>query len=473
MKVALIWPKTYDPNYVIPLSLGYLKSNLDNNKHDIRIFDCALENIDADSKKLKNFLKEFNPHVVGVSCWSMAYYEGIRILKTAKSINEDIITVVGGVHVTTCPDQVIKEEIVDFAFWGEAEASFPKFIEQIESSNPDFSKIPGLVYISSDGTIVKNEIALENNLDKIKIPDYDAINLMGYIKKGYRFNTTYKLNAPVWVTRGCPYGCAFCSASLMNGRVVRTHSIQYMIKWIKYLYYRKGIRHINIIDDNFTFHVNYAKQFCKAVIDLNLKDLHFGTPNGIRIERIDSELLHLMKHARWENIVVAPESGSKKTLERMRKKIDPDIIPEKVKEIKKAGFKVHGFFIIGYPGETEDDIKKTVKLLRKCKFNFFFLNNFQPLPGTLVYNELVEKNEIVDGLLPKDYSGGERIYFPKALKHFNFPGLVLREYIYLALSNPLNIPYMFKIINPKIIAKKVGLNLKGMLKSMIRIQSYK
>jgi anaerobic magnesium-protoporphyrin IX monomethyl ester cyclase len=463
MKIALIWPEGYDIKYVLPISFGYLKSNLDK-KHEIKILDCSLNKIDSNSEELKKFFLEFKPDIVGVSCWSNTYLEGIKILKIAKEINPNVITVMGGAHVTCYPNEAIKHTEIDFIFIGESEIAFNQFVEEIETKKLKFSKINGLIYKNKAGKIIKNEIKFEENLDKIKLPDYDSINLEEYIKKGYRFNTLHKMNAPIWITRGCPYACKFCSASIQNGRLIRKHSVEYVINWIKHLYYNKNIRQINIIDDNFTFDVSYAKEICKAIIDLNFKNLHIGTPNGIRIERTDAELLNLMKSAGWENVIIAPESGSIKTLQNMGKNLNLDILPEKIREIKKIGLKVHGFFIIGYPGETEEDIKKTIELLRKCKLNFFFLNNFQPLPGTPAYEELVKNGEIERGLLPKNYSNGERVYTPKGLEKINFPKIVLGEYAYLAISNPLNIPYMFKLINPAMIIQKVLVNVKNMSK---------
>ena len=231
---------------------------------------------------------------------------------------------------------------------------------------------------------------------------------------------------------------------------------------IKHLYGEKNIRQINIIDDNFTFHTEYAKEFCRAVIALNLKDLHFNTPNGIRVQRTDRELLNLMKEAGWRSLIIAPESGSRRVLKKMQKDLNPDIIPGKVNEIRKAGLKCSGFFIIGHPDETLEDIEATVQLIKKCRFNFFFLNNFQPLPGTLLYDELVLKGEIEDGLMPGNFSDGVRAYTPAALKDVNFPKLVLMLYINLALREPLNIPYMITQVNPRMIVEKVFTNLKQM-----------
>jgi len=180
-----------------------------------------------------------------------------------------------------------------------------------------------------------------------------------------------------------------------------------------------------------------------------------------------------MKKAGWEFLNVAPESGSKRTLNRMRKGIDIDSFPERIVKIRAAGLKVHGFFIVGYPGETPRDIVETSKLLRKCRFNLVFISNFQPLPGTPIYNELVQAGEISDGLLPGNYSNGERAYTPEGLHDFNFPMFVLKEYLWQALSQPLNIPYIFRVINPRMIIKKLWINLRNMIRTMVLRQTRK
>jgi radical SAM superfamily enzyme YgiQ (UPF0313 family) len=172
-----------------------------------------------------------------------------------------------------------------------------------------------------------------------------------------------------------------------------------------------------------------------------------------------------MKSAGWEAIHIAPESGSKRVLELMKKQLDPDIIPAKVKMIKKAKLKVGAYFIVGYPGETKEDIKMTIKLLRMCRLNFFNLSNFQPLPGTPIYDKLVESGEIKEGSLPKKYSSGERIYTPASLHDFNFSCLLLKEYIYSILTNPLNIVNVLSFFTIKIIFSRIASNIKNFFNS--------
>ncbi len=462
MKIALIWPKGFDTNYVMPLAFGYLISNLDPNKHEIKLIDCSIRELNADSVQLKEEINNFNPDIVGVSCWSTTSIEAVKILNAVKLINKNIITVIGGVHATTYPDRTMENESIDFLFRGESEKSFPVFLDELSGDNPDYTGVLGLVY-HLNGSLLKNDMERKDPIDQINYPDYDAIDLDRYIEAGYRLHTTVKRNAPIWVTRGCPYRCTFCTGPLQNGKKVRTHSVEYMMELIKHLYVDKSIRQINIIDDNFTFHTEYAKNFCRAIIELNLKDLKFNTPNGIRVQRTDRELLNLMKKAGWSGLIIAPESGSRRILKKMQKDLDPDIIPGKVKEIRDAGLKCSGFFIIGYPDETMEDIKATVDLINKCRFNFFFLNNFQPLPGTPLYDSLVQKGEIEDGLMPKNFSDGVRSYTPQSLQNVNFPKLVLQLYLNLALREPLNIPYMMTHVNPRMILQKVWMNLKQMM----------
>ena len=213
MKIALIWPKGFDTNYVLPLAFGYLKSNIDQNKYDIKIIDCSLRNLDFNSPVLRQEIVDFDPDVAAVSCWSTTYLEAINILAAVKSINQDIVTVIGGVHATTYPDRTMEHGEVDFLFRGEAELSFPVFMDELANENPKYENVLGLTY-RSNGSIIKNPPERRDNIDEITWPDYDAIDLEGYIKSGYRLHTPIKRNAPIWVTRGCPYRCTFCTAPL-------------------------------------------------------------------------------------------------------------------------------------------------------------------------------------------------------------------------------------------------------------------
>jgi anaerobic magnesium-protoporphyrin IX monomethyl ester cyclase len=466
IKLALIWPKGFDSTYSIPLPYGYFKNNLDGNQYDILIIDNAIIDRDSQSADFRQELVNFNPDVVGVSSWSPMFPEVLEIFKVAKQLNSNVTTIIGGAHATSYYKKIVGIPVIDFIMRGEAELSFANFLHQLQQSKPDWSTVKGLVYPAETG-YQYNEMDRLDDLDVINIPDYDAIQLERYIKVGYRWNSPPTANAPIWITRGCPYRCQYCAAPELNGKPVRTHSVEYMMQWIKKLYHEKGVRWFNIIDDNFTYHVKYAKAFCKAVIALNLKDIGFGTPNGIRMQRGDKELWLLMKQAGWKMLIVAPESGSAHTLELMKKDMKLDIVPGVVRDIRESGLKVQGFFLLGYPGETISDIEESADLIMKCRFNFVFLSSFQPLPGTPVYNDMVARGEIPDGLLPNNYSDSKRAYVSKELENFNFSKFILKTHFKMMLNDPVNVPYhlslMFKLFSYKLVIKKILLVVWSMI----------
>lgn len=466
-RILLIRPRDNMPLFWFPLALAYLKSNIQP-RYEVKILDCALREISASSPEFSAELKKFNPDIVGVSVSTLVFKEGLEILKQAKVFNKEIVTLVGGPHPSLYPEEILQHDFADFIFCGEAEQSLPLFLDKIETDK-DFSSVKGLVY-RKNGIVVKNEPAMEINLDKLKLPDYRAAGLEEYLEKGYSYGGFYGKTAPIWITRGCPYSCKYCSAPFINGRKIRAPSVGYVVDLITRLYNDFGIRQFTIVDDNFTFYSEYAKEFCREIIKLKEKhffkeNIYFATPNGIRLEKVDDELLVLMKKTGWDGVTIAPESGSLKTLERMRKQIDPAIVPGVVKRIRAAGLKVRAFFIVGYPGETSDDLKATIKLIRKCRLDAFVIHLFHPIPGTPVFDDLVKSGAISADFVPGSFcraylplmfnKSREEKYVTPGFENFSLFNLMLRENFLLALRNPYSVIYFMKVNGFMNIMKKM------------------
>jgi len=462
-RILLIHPYGFDVSCVLPLALAYLDSQIDKDRFQTKIFDCSLRGITADSEQFVDELLEFKPDVVGVSMWSFVYPEGLAILKNTKSILNNVITVVGGIHASMNYEEVIKDKNVDFLLRGEAEFTFPMLMEKIRDSE-DYRNVSGLVFKDQNNKVIASgQHTLVENLDDIRRPNYDSIDLAEYTRQGYSFKTKTNKNAPVWLTRGCPYKCQYCSSPDLSGKKIRKHSPEYVTSWINHLYHDRGIRFINIIDDQFTFDVPYAKEICKTIKKLNYKDLSFGTPNGVRMERGDTELWSLMKEAGWKGVIIAPESGSARTLKRMKKGLDPKVVPEVVKEIKSVGLFVHAFFMVGYPGETKADLIDTRNMIIDSEVDSFSLFSFQALPGTPVFHTLVE-----NGAIPVSYtqtSGSvqnvNKNYTTIGLKNVNITMFKVMTFLLVFLRRPLKIIRLLDYHRFSVILKQ----LAGMLRS--------
>ncbi len=454
-RVLLIEPRGNFQAYFLPIGLGYLKSNTPSH-HTVEIFDCSIDNISPDSEQFIDRIRIFKPDVIGISASIQTYYNALAVARKSKTILPTVTIVMGGAHPSIFPMGIFKNQCIDFVFQGEAELYFPHFLDVIGKPK-QYKEIKGLAY-RLNGTIHKNEIYLEKNIDKIIIPDYKACGLSKYLKRGYNYGGNYGRTAPIWLTRGCPYQCQYCSASLINGNQIRKHSLDYIKTWIDHLYFKFSIRQFAIIDDNFTFQIEYAKKFCKMIINLRQtehyrENIFFATPNGIRLTQIDEELLTLMHDAGWKDITIAPESGSKKTLQAMRKYLNPDIVPDITRKIKKAGINVRAYFMIGYPGETIDDIKDTIRLIRKCKLDTFTMSRFYPIPGTPVFNELVNSGKLTADYIPPNLfkimspfgkKTEMQIYTPENLKNLNTFLLFFKEMILLVFRHPYSLIFFFK-----------------------------
>lgn len=397
MKVLLVWPCTgnIELNSLLPLGLGYLAANLPK-KYNVEMCDAVLDRLSI--VQIMDKVSHIKPDVIGVSVWNFNLISAREIINIIKKKFPQITVVVGGPAPSGHQANIFESINADYAFVGEAEGSFSQFLQYFENDCLTFEnkkKIEGLIYKDADRNVVFNAPKWKE-LEKIKYCDYEFINLNKYLKKGYNYGLHFGANrtAPIAITRGCPFSCAYCSASLVNGRKVRMRQIDSVISEIKELYEKYNINGFNIIDDNFTFDISYSKKIILSIIKAGFKNISFNSPNGIRVEYLDKELLNLMKEAGWRCIFIAPESGSLRTLKKMHKNIDLYMVKEKIKLIKDAGIKLFGFFMIGYPGETVRDIKDTIRFACENDFDFSVFTCFQPIYGTPAYAELISSGEL-------------------------------------------------------------------------------
>ncbi len=422
LRILFVWP---DSPYlgildVLPLGIGYLAANLPA-RYGLRLCDMALRPVSLED--LLAQIGDYHPHLIAFSTWGFNLNSTAALAQRIKAANPRIPIMVGGPEPSAQGEQILADHPeFDFAIAGEGEFPFAEFLrllEQDRCSPDDLQRacIPGLLF-RKDGRVRASEGTTWRELSDLKPCDFAFIDLEAYFSKGYSygFHARARRTAPVATTRGCPYDCSFCSARKINGRKLRCRSLDSVVTEIQDLQRNFGVDGFNIIDDNFTFDIRFAKEVCRRIIQLDLPDVSFNCPNGVRLERLDQELLELMKQAGWDWIFIAPESGSEKTLRRMKKAMDLHAVVEKIKLIHAAGLHVFGFFIIGYPGETRKDIGMTFRFARRAGFDGAVFTAFHPLRGTPVYEELERNGELRETNLNSDYY--EVSYAPAGMTPF-------------------------------------------------------
>ena len=388
MKIILTKIYNLSDHIQPPLGLGYLANSV-RPKHDVVILDSIKENIKRDD--FFSYLKDTSPDMVGFQVYTYDIPLLKEYLKIAKKANK--ITIVGGPHPSAAPHETMTlfQEDLDFGFAGEAEIGFPLLLERLESSNQGFSDIPGLIWKEGSNIII-NSPSYNQNIDQFSVA-WDLIRPDEYPEAQHgAFFEKFPI-APIIATRGCPFLCTFCAAHFVVGRKVRKRSIENIFEEINFLYEKYHIREFHLVDDNFTLNKIFVKNFCKKLLESNL-DISWATPNGVRLDTLDKECLEIMKESGLYLISVGIESGSDRVLKMKKKELTVKKILNGVNVIKKSGIDIAGFFMFGYPGETIEEMKKTIELSLKLpliRANYF---TFLPLPGTEIFNDMKKNNEL-------------------------------------------------------------------------------
>ena len=382
-RIALMQPKIPDGNYLPNLGIMYLAGVLLREGYEVRVYD---ENIDND---IEQAIVAFAPAVFGATCVTAALGSACRLARRLKERLPDLTVVVGGPHISAVPAETLeKNDVVDYGFVGEAERSFSDFCRFITGAPDDrgaVADVAGLVH-RKDGKIVSNraaEFLSDEELDALPYPPWHLLPMERIFKHAtHGLFTRGKRIMPVMTTRGCPNYCTFCSRVM--GFKFRCRSVENVIGEIQWLYDTYQIDEIYFEDDTFTQDPVRAHALLDAIIDLNL-GIYIKFANGLRADKVDEALLAKMKAAGVYYVGFGIESGSPHTQELMMKKLDLDLAADNVRLAKRMGFKVGTGCIIGYPGETWEDVKQSLDFFASLPLDSFAVVPCVPFPGTTAW----------------------------------------------------------------------------------------
>lgn len=406
MRILLLHPHNFLENYhyAIPqVALGYLCSALKKaGFYDVHIKDALLHKWTVTD--VENYVKKLGPQVIGIRVWSHQINVVNQYIQSFKKINPSIKIILGGPHITVDPDFYASNPFVDYSIQGEAEQSLPALLKIISNkSEVGLEEIPGIIYKKRNHfELVKKPPLRSNEINDYSV-DWESLQLMDYHKLNSRttaYDNGKKKNAFIFTTRGCPYPCTYCAAGIANGKKIRSQSALKSMDEVQYLYDKYGIHHFNIMDDNFTFYKDHVMEFCEEFLRRknDMPNISFHNPNGVRVDRLDDEMLNMMAKCGWKWLHIGIESASPKTLLRMKKRLDIKLAKENITKIRSHGMKVWGFFILGFFEETKSDMEETIDFSINSDLTAATFSLFSPIPGTDIYKELLQK-----GLISSDY----------------------------------------------------------------------
>lgn len=363
-----------------PLTLALIAAVLKNEGFTVSLKDCT--NDDISFAQLRDIVQEFRPHLVIVNTSTPSIISDLKVADLTNEIDEQIKTVFFGIHVTALPEAVFKENPhVEFIVDGEPEYTIKDLALALRDGRP-ISDVKGLIYRTEDGIIYNAKRPFIENLDELPFPAWDLVKI-----NGYRLPLTNRPFLLVLTGRACPNGCRFCAASTFYGTETRIRSWRKVVDEIKYVRERykvndflfwaeNGItdrQHMYEISQGLAAEVPGARWVCNGRVDI-----------------IDEELLALMKKGGCWMIGYGLEAGTQRILDLMKKNITIKDIEKAVKLTKKAGIEVTAHVIVGYPGETKDDILKTSRLVNRLDPDYIQVYCCVPFPGSRLYDEALK-----------------------------------------------------------------------------------
>lgn len=379
-KILLIRTMKITKDYFLvspPLGLMYIASMLrESGNYEIGIKDMRLDKLGVEDI-VKKF-KEFQPDIIGLSVFTQEANLMHRIAGRIKEENPGCKIIVGGPHATSYPKEILEDLNIDYVVIGEGERTIVELVKSIEEGK-NCNDIEGIVCREGKNIFLTKPRQRIENLDSVPFPAWDLIELKKYFRYPRFNNMAPGAYMSIFTSRGCPFHCIYCHN--IFGKRYRTRSPENVLAEIKTLIEKYSIRDFEIIDDSFNLDMKRAKEICDLIIRENL-NIKISFPNAIRGDIMDEELLYKLKRAGTYLLTYAIETGSPRLQRFIKKNINLFQIKWAISQTVKLGIFTHGFFILGFPTETKEEILKTIEFASQVDLHTatFFIAN--PYRGT-------------------------------------------------------------------------------------------
>jgi radical SAM superfamily enzyme YgiQ (UPF0313 family) len=401
-------------NHQITPDLGilYLGTALQTAGFKVTVLDCAKNRFSYGD--FERFVRAGDYDAIGFRCYTRDHNYIKHHLKIVKSINPNIMTLIGGPHPSAIPEFVLQSmPHLDFAWKAEAEDGAPVLLDLYQEyglaiPEDQLRTIPGLAWRSkAEERVIVNPASFGMDLDRYGIPAWEIMDPKSYppfISKEYY---------PLVTTRGCPYPCTYCNTPNLSGRKLRHRSIDHVMEELRLLKRRYQIQHFSIVDDEFTLDWKYATALCEAMIEADLR-LKWDCPVGVRLDSLRPDLLQTMEKAGCEALSVGIESGNERVQKLIKKKVTVEKIRERAFAIAGCSkIRITGCFMLGFLDETEEEIEDTVRFALELPLVRANFNIVIPIPGTAIFDEALRLGKLHLDKINFDVYTSEQIAFER------------------------------------------------------------
>lgn len=351
-----------------PLGLAYAASILREQNHEVTLIDAHA--LKLSKEETLERVKEFKPGMLGFLLTTYMFQDTLSWIRYFKKETK-LPVVVGNINVELYPEETLSYEEIDYGIIGPAQESLPALLKCLEEGK-SIEKIKGLAFRKNMEVIINPPEAKVEDFRTLPYPARDLLPNERY----FQFISKRKNFTLIVTSKGCPYKCNFCA---VNKIPYTERDIDDVMKEIEECYYRYNVREIDFFEPTFTCNRKRVIKICNELIRRKL-DLHWSC--RARVDHVDERLLKKMKLAGCKRIYYGIESGSEEVLKKEMKNITLEQIKHAIRITKKQGIKTLGFLMVGQPGETKEDLEKTIKLVKELKLDYIQVGRTIAKPGT-------------------------------------------------------------------------------------------
>ncbi len=378
--VLLVFPETRYKNGQVPLGLAYCAAALEARGHSVTILD--LVHAPRPMATLRRLLTERPFDLVGVSVVTSHLTQATEVSRMARALAPRATVVWGGAHPTVMPRETASRPEVDIAVIGEGERVLADLAD-----DPSRRDLPGLAFRRGDEVVTTDPPEPIADLDALPLPARHLVPMESYLRYWYSLDAVSPRmrGTSIMGSRGCPYRCSFCqpTLSMLFGRRVRTRSPASIAAELAHLKATYGIQGFMFEDSTFVLNRRWVLEVCEAV-----KPLHLVWCCNIRADLVDEDLLAAMHEAGLRKVNIGIESGVQRILdEAYQKQITLDDVGRVVAASRRLGIKVQGYFILGVPIETKEDMRETIRYAVSLDIDDAVFDIATPFPHTHMYEK--------------------------------------------------------------------------------------
>ena len=378
--------------------LGYAAAVLRNGGYSVFLRDYQTEG--ASDGDVLSDIKSFKPDLVFMSITNATVIDDIDFIRRMKKLYPFKAALKGAIFYDTKPELLKELDLseIEYLIGGEEEFIIKPLCDFALCGEGKPDDIDGIIYKDANGEFVKTRFGCwSNDLDSLPFPARDLMNNALYTRPD-----TDEILATISVSRGCPSGCTYCLTPIISGRKLRTRSVENVFEEMVECYYKYDIRSFFFRADTFTCDNDWVNTLCDRIIESEMYGKIEFTANT-RVDTITPQLLEKMKKAGCFMLVVGFESGSDETLKRIGKGTSVEKNLAAAKMIKAAKIPFCGCFMIGFPWESEEEIKTTLNMMFTLNPDFMEIHIAMPYYSTKLYDDCVKYNTISASAFGCDY----------------------------------------------------------------------